>query len=123
MPVVPRVAQANGLALAVLDVGDDQDLGVARELEVLEHMDLQRPEQAAEIDVLARRDALVAEHQYMVVEVGAVDARKVLAAQRARQVQTQHLGAQRASGAGHAADHQTLRWRIAGDGGRGIGSG
>ena len=82
---VARIAQANGLARSVLDVGDDQNLGVARELEVLEHVDLQRPEQAAEIDVLARRDALVAEHQHVVVQVRAVDAGEVLAAQRARQ--------------------------------------
>ncbi len=78
MPEVPRIAQAYGLAV-LLDVGDDQHLGVAGQLEFPEHMDLQRPEAAAEINLLARRDALVAEDQHMVVQVRAVDAAEVLA--------------------------------------------
>jgi hypothetical protein len=70
------VAQADRLAV-LLDVGDDQDLRMARQLELAQHVDLQRAEAAAEGDLLGRRDALVAEHQHVVVEVGAVDAREV----------------------------------------------
>ena len=88
------VAQADRLAV-LDDVRDDQDLRVARQLELVQHVDLQRAEAAAEGDLLRRRDALVAEHQHVVVEVGAVDAGEVLARQGLRQVQAEHLGAQR----------------------------
>lgn len=93
MPEVAGIAQADGLAV-LLDVRDDQHLGVARELEFLLHVDLQRPEAAAERDLLRGRDALVAEHEHMVVEVCAVDAREILVGQRAAQVQADHFGAE-----------------------------
>lgn len=116
-----RIAQPDGLATGVLDVGDDQDLGVIGQLEVLQHMDLQRAEAAAEIDVLARGDALVAEHQHVVRKVRAVDAVEVLRAEGPRQIEAHHLGAQRACGAGHRADIEGLRRGIIvqGDGRRG----
>lgn len=78
-------------------------------LEVLQHMDLQRAEAAAEIDVLARGDALVAEHQHVVRQVRAVDALEVLRADGPRQIEAHHLGAQRAGGPLHRADIETLR--------------
>ena len=58
-------------------------------------MDLQRPETAAEIDLLLRRDALVAEHQQVVVEMGFVDALELARRQRPAQVQAEDLGAER----------------------------
>ncbi len=64
------------------------------EQELLQHMDLQRPQAAAEGDVLGRGDALVAEHQHVVVQVRAVQAGEVGVVERTRQVQAQHLGAQ-----------------------------
>jgi hypothetical protein len=50
---IARVAQPDGLAV-LLDVGDDQNFRVVLELELVQHMDLERPEAAAEIDVLLR---------------------------------------------------------------------
>jgi hypothetical protein len=76
VPVDARVAQTDGLAV-LLDVGDDQDLGVVLQLELVQHVDLERAEAAAEIDVLGGRDLLVAEHQHVVIEVRAVDAHSV----------------------------------------------
>ena len=94
MPEMPSVPQADGLAV-FLDVGHDQYLRAARKLETLEHVDLQRPEAAAEIDLLLRRDVLVAEHQHMVLKMRAVNAGEILRIERPVQVQAQHLRAQR----------------------------
>lgn len=110
MPVVAGIAQPDRLAAGVLDVGDDEDFRMVRQLEVLQHVDLQRPEAAAEVDVLARRDALVAEHHHVVVEVRLVQPGEVRIAERSRQVQPQHLGAQRR--AGQRPDVEALRRRI-----------
>ncbi len=79
VPIVARIAQADRLAALVPDVGDDQNLGLARQQKLMQHMDLRRPEAAAECDLLRRRDALVAEHDHVVVEVGALDSREVVA--------------------------------------------
>ena len=68
---------------------------MAGQVELMQHMNHQRAEAAAEIDVLARRDALIAEHQQMMVQVRLMDAGKILARQFARQVQANDLGAQR----------------------------
>ena len=94
VPEMARVAQANRRTV-LFDVGDDQDLGMARKLKILEHMDLQRAEPAAEVHLLLRCDALVAEHQYVVVQMGAVDTGKVGCVERQRQIQPQHLGPHR----------------------------
>lgn len=51
MPVDARVAEADGLAV-LLDVGDDEDLGMVLELELVQDVDLERAEAAAEVDVL-----------------------------------------------------------------------
>jgi hypothetical protein len=60
-------------------------------------MDLQRAEARAEGHVLGRRQAgLVTEHQHMVLEMGLVDAAEVVGVDRARQVQSDQLGAERA---------------------------
>ncbi len=50
VPVGPGVAQADRLAV-LEDVGDHQDLRLAGELELVEHVDLQRPEASAERDL------------------------------------------------------------------------
>jgi hypothetical protein len=94
VPEVAGVAQAYGFAV-FLDVGDHQDFRVVLQLEVFQHVDLQRAEAAAEVDVLLRRDALVAEHQHVVVQVGAVDAAEIGRRERPGEVQAQDFGAQR----------------------------
>jgi hypothetical protein len=86
MPVRAGIDQADGLA--ILDhVGDDQDLRMPGQVEAVQHVHLQRTEAAAEVDVLLRRDALVAEHHHPMLDQGAADARQLL--RRDRQVQVQ----------------------------------
>ena len=77
MPELARIPQADGLAI-LDDIGDDQDLGVVGQQELFEHMDLQHAETAAEGDLLFGGDALVAEHDDVMVQVCAVDAGEVL---------------------------------------------
>jgi hypothetical protein len=79
-------------------------------------VDLQRPEAAAKGDLLIGRDALVAKHQYVVIEVSAVNAREVLGGERLIQVETQHFGAHRAV---ESTNFNALRGSRAGMRGRG----
>lgn len=84
--------------------------------ELLEHMDLQHAEAAAEGDLLFGGDALVAEHHDMVVQVRAVQAREICVVDRARQVQADDLGA---DAAGEGANVEGLRghcWNSRGGG-------
>lgn len=67
---------------AFLDVGDNQDLGIARQLELAQYMDLQGAEATAERYLLRWRDTLVAKHQNVMVEVGAVESGEVFLAER-----------------------------------------
>jgi hypothetical protein len=62
----------------------------------VQHVDLQRTEAAAEGNLLLRRDALVAKHQYVVVEVRAMNARKIFGSQRLAQIEPEDFGAHRA---------------------------
>lgn len=83
-PSPARVAQPGGFAVLVADVGDHQHLGVTLQTEFALHMNLQRPEAAAEGDLLRRRDALVAKDQHHMLPVRAQDAVEVRIAQRLR---------------------------------------
>ncbi len=58
-------------------------------------MDLQLTEAPAEGDLLRRGDALLAEHQHMVVQVRPVDTAEVLGGQGQPEVEAEHLGAER----------------------------
>jgi len=69
---------------------------MTRELKLVQHMNLQRPETAAKGDLLLRGDALVAKHQHVVIEVRAVNAREVLCGKRLAQIEAQYFGAYRA---------------------------
>lgn len=60
-------------------------------------MDLQRSEAAAELDLLPRRDALIAEHQHVMIQVRAMDTREAGGRDRLRQVEPDHLGAEAAA--------------------------
>ena len=64
------------------------------EQELLQHMDLQLTEAPAEGDLLRRGDALLAEHQHMVVQVRPVDTAEVLGGQGQPEVEAEHLGAE-----------------------------
>ena len=65
------------------------------EQELLQHMDLQLTEAPAEGDLLRRGDALLAEHQHMVVQVRPVDTAEVPGGQGQPEVEAEHLGAER----------------------------
>jgi len=95
MPEVARVAEADGLAV-LDDVGDDEDFRLPLQLELVQHVDLQRAEAAAERDLLRGRDALVAEDQHVVVQVRAMDAAEVGLVQWLVQVQPDDLGGEAA---------------------------
>ncbi len=68
---------------------------MAGQLELVQHVDLQRTKAPAERDLLVRRDALVAEHQHVVVKVRAMDTREIIGGQWLRQVQPDHFGTER----------------------------
>ena len=61
-------------------------------------MDLQRPEAAAEIDLLTRRDFLVAEHHHVMVEMRLMNARKVGVIDRQAQIQPGNFRAEARKG-------------------------
>jgi hypothetical protein len=58
-------------------------------------MDLQCAKAAAELDLLPRRDVLVAKHPHMMIKVGAVYAPKVFVNQRLPQIEPDHCRAER----------------------------
>nr|BFD38853.1 hypothetical protein FFPRI1PSEUD_03520 [Pseudomonas sp. FFPRI_1] len=60
--------------------------------ELLEHMNLQHTEATAEGNLLFGADALVAEHHYVMIQVGAVDAGEVLVVDWPGQVEADDLG-------------------------------
>jgi hypothetical protein len=64
-------------------------------MELMENMPLQRPKAAAERDLLLRRDPLIAENEDVIVEVSAVNARKLIGVQCAAQVEPDDLGSER----------------------------
>ncbi len=83
--------------LAVLDdVRHHQHLGIARQLELMQHMNLQRTEAPAEGDLLIRRDALIAKHQHVMIEMRAMEAGEVVVAQRLVEVEAEYFSAERA---------------------------
>lgn len=91
MPVHARITQDNGHTIFI-DIEDDHDFGVARELEALERMDQQQAKNSAEVHLLLGCDALVAEHQCMVLQMRAVDNGEVGGVKGLRQIQPQRLG-------------------------------
>ncbi|CFW28885.1 Uncharacterised protein [Bordetella pertussis] len=94
MPVFAGVAQADRRAV-LDDVGHHQDFRVMRKVELMQHMDHQAAEAAAEIDVLPGRDALVAKHHQVMIQVRTAHAGKIGGTQRTRQVDADDLRAQR----------------------------
>src|SRR5450830_222456 len=94
MPEVAGVTQAYWLTI-LNDVGNNQDFRVLRQLEWMQHMDLQSAEAAAEINLLLWRNVLITEHQHMMVEVGMVHALEIAERQGLRQIQPQHLRTER----------------------------
>lgn len=58
-------------------------------------MDLQRTEQAAELDLLLRRNTLIAEDQQMMIEMRTVDSLEVMPGERHGQIEIEDLRSQR----------------------------
>ena len=109
MPEVAGVAQPDRLAV-LLDIRDDEHLGLVGQLEIAQHVDLQGAEVAAEVHLLRGRDVLVAKHQHVIIEVRAVQPRKIGRGQRQRQVEADDFGAQWR--AGKRMDGKGLAGRI-----------
>jgi hypothetical protein len=105
-----RVTETNRLAV-LDDIRHDQYLRISRQLELVQHMDLQRAKAAAKGDLLVRRDALVAKHQYVVIEVRAMNAREILVNKRLIQIEAQDF---RAHGAVEGTDFDAVRGSRAG---------
>ncbi len=93
VPELAGIAETNGLPVFD-DVGDDEDFRMAGQVELLEHMDLQFTEAAAEGDLLLRGDALIAEHHHVMIQVGAMDAGEVFGIERPGQLDAEDLGTQ-----------------------------
>ena len=108
MPELAGIAETDGLAV-LDDVGNDEDLRMPWEQELLQHMDLQLTEAPAEGDLLRRGDALLAEHQHMVVRCARWIRRKSSAA-GAAEVEAEHLGAERGI-EGTDLGERRARWR------------
>ncbi len=71
---------------------------MGRQQELLQHMDLQRPEAAAEIDLLTRRDVLPAKHHDVMVEVRLMNAGEIRVIDRQAQIQPVISAPRRAKG-------------------------
>src|SRR5690606_17711951 len=93
VPELAGVAQAGRLTV-LDDVGDDEDLRVAGQQELAQHVDLQLAEAAAEGDVLFRGQVLVAEDHYAVIQMGAMHTGEIGVVERAGQVDADDLGAE-----------------------------
>lgn len=91
MPELAGITEADGLAVFD-DVGNDEDFRMPGQQELLEYVDLQHTETAAEGDLLFGGNALVAEHHHVMVQVRAMDAGEVLVIDRAGQVQADDFG-------------------------------
>jgi hypothetical protein len=63
------------------------------QLELVQHVNLQRPKTAAEVDVLRGRDLLIAKHQHVIVEMRAVNACEIFGGKRLVQIEAEHFGA------------------------------
>lgn len=117
MPELAGIAETDGLAV-LDDVGNDEDLRMPWEQELLQHMDLQLTEAPAEGDLLRRGDALLAEHQHMVVQVRPMDTAEVLGGQGQPEVEAEHLGAERSVEGTDLQGNVGARWRRKGNGHR-----
>ncbi len=62
MPIATGVGHTD-VAVLVLYVGDDEDLGMLGMTPLIEDVDLERAEAPTEVDVLLRAERLVAEQQ------------------------------------------------------------
>jgi len=59
----------------------------------MQHVNLQRAKTAAERDVLLGRDLLIAEHEYVMVEMCAVNAGEIVGRKRFVQIEAEHFRA------------------------------
>ena len=86
MPGEAGVGEPDMLARLVLDVGNEQDLGVAGQQVFLDDVDLERAKAAAERDMPLVGQRLVAEDDDDVVVKGALDLGEGLAVRLPRQI-------------------------------------
>ena len=91
MPELARIPQADGLAI-LDDIGDDQDFRMVSQQELFEYMDLQHAEATAKGNLLLGSDTLVTKDHDMMIEVRAMNPRKVMVIDRSGQIQAYDLG-------------------------------
>ena len=94
MPVAARIVDPD-VAAAVHDVGDDQDLGVLGVEVLVENVDLEVTEPAAEGDVPDRVEVLVPEQQDGMLVPGPLDGAEGRVVRITRKIHAAHLGAER----------------------------
>src|SRR5690242_12322749 len=96
MPAPAGALHAERLAF-FLDVGDDEDLGMAGQVVLQRLHDVQRPEAAREGDLLRGRHMYVAEDENAVARPGALDFGKMSGEggliYHSRKIGAEHLGA------------------------------
>lgn len=87
-----RVAKPDWLAV-LHDVGNDQNLGVSRQLELMQYVNLQRTEAPAERYLLVGRDSLITKHDNVMIQMRAMNALEYIGRKRFAQVETCHFSA------------------------------
>ncbi len=108
MPEMAGIAEADRLAVFD-DVRHDQHFRMLRQRELIQYVNLQLSEAAAERDLLRGRDALIAKHQHVMIEMRemrAMDARNILRGERPAQIEPDDFGAERRI---EGANGETLR--------------
>ncbi|MNN71915.1 hypothetical protein D3C81_1879020 [compost metagenome] len=68
VPEMTGITEADRFAV-LFDIRDDQDFRMTRQLELMQHMNLQRAETTAEINLLRRGDLLIAKYQQVVIQM------------------------------------------------------
>ena len=86
VPEAAGILRADGFAVLVEHVGDDENFRMSRQAAFLAHVLFQDSETPRESDLLCRRDLLVAEKRHFVVEECVGDVRKCIVVQGLRQV-------------------------------------
>src|SRR3954471_24537901 len=86
VPETAGILRADGVAVFVEHVGNDENFRMSRQAAFLAHMLFENAETLCESDLLCRCDALIAEKRHFVVEKRVGDVRERVFVQRLRKV-------------------------------------
>lgn len=87
-----RIAKTDRLAV-LDDVRHHQHFRMPCQLKLVQHVNLQRAKAPAEGNLLFRRDALIAKHQHVIVEMRPMYAREIFITEGLTQIESEHFGA------------------------------